>query len=71
MILPGVTIVPGAFITAGAVVTRDVPANAKVAGVHGRITGWLGSEKPTVWQTIASKSSEHRKSTHEPDETVK
>lgn len=37
----GVTIGEWAFIAAGAVVTKDVPAHALVAGVPGRIIGWV------------------------------
>lgn len=33
LVLPGVTIGAGAVVAAGAVVTRDIPANALVAGV--------------------------------------
>jgi len=39
-IICGVTINEWAFIAAGAVVTKDVPAYATVAGVPGRIIGW-------------------------------
>lgn len=38
-VLPGVTIMPGAVIAAGAVVTKDVEANAIMAGVPARKIG--------------------------------
>ena len=40
-ILPGITIGPGAMVAVGSVVTRDVPANAKVAGNPAKVIGWL------------------------------
>jgi len=40
-ILAGVTIGPGAMVAAGSVVTRDVPAHAKVAGNQARVIGWM------------------------------
>jgi acetyltransferase-like isoleucine patch superfamily enzyme/dTDP-4-dehydrorhamnose 3,5-epimerase-like enzyme len=42
-ILPGLEIGAGAMVGAGAVVTRDVPANAIVAGNPARIQGYAGS----------------------------
>lgn len=42
-IVCGVTLHEYAFIAAGAVVTKDVPAYAIVAGVPAKITGWMSA----------------------------
>ena len=51
-VVPGVTIGDGAIVGAGAVVTKDVPANAIVAGVPAKLilmTGFnASSDHPTV-----------------------
>lgn len=42
-IVCGVTLHERAFVAAGAVVTKDVPAYAMVAGVPARIVGWMSA----------------------------
>lgn len=42
-IVCGVTLHEGAFVAAGAVVTKDVPAYAMVAGVPARHIGWMSA----------------------------
>ncbi|MFM6158726.1 MAG: acyltransferase, partial [Sphaerospermopsis kisseleviana] len=42
-IVCGVTLHECAFVAAGAVVTKDVPAYAMVAGVPARIIGWMSA----------------------------
>lgn len=46
IVLPGVTIGKGAVVVAGAVVTKDVPPNARVAGNPARVMGWLEDANP-------------------------
>ncbi|HEV7657184.1 MAG TPA: acyltransferase [Mycobacteriales bacterium] len=42
VVVPGITVGTWAMVAAGAVVTRDVPAYALVAGVPARRIGWVG-----------------------------
>jgi UDP-2-acetamido-3-amino-2,3-dideoxy-glucuronate N-acetyltransferase len=42
-IVCGVTLDENAFVAAGAVVTKDVPAYAMVAGVPAKIIGWMSA----------------------------
>ena len=47
-ILPGITIGERAMVGSGAVVTRDVPPDAIVAGNPARIMGYVGAQRATV-----------------------
>ena len=48
VILPGVTIGQGAIVGAGAVVNKDVPDFAVVAGVPARFLRWRGTDERTA-----------------------
>lgn len=48
VLLPGVTIGRGAIVGASAVVTHDVPAFAKVAGVPAKVIGWREDGEPVT-----------------------
>ncbi|NOT63275.1 MAG: isomerase, partial [Acidobacteria bacterium] len=54
-ILPGLTIGQRAMVGAGAVVTHDVPANAKVAGNPAQIIGYLDSERADAHPTLITE----------------
>ena len=45
VMVPGVEIGEEAFVAAGAVVTRDVPARARVMGVPARVVGEVGDDE--------------------------
>ncbi|MGH7911413.1 MAG: acyltransferase, partial [Candidatus Dormibacteraceae bacterium] len=47
-ILAGTVIGRGAVICAGSVVTKSIPANARVAGNPARVVGWLAGAAELV-----------------------
>jgi len=55
-ILPGVTVGKNAMVGAGAVVTKDVPPNAIVAGNPARITGYISSVQRTTGPDAGTKA---------------
>jgi UDP-2-acetamido-3-amino-2,3-dideoxy-glucuronate N-acetyltransferase len=62
-IVCGTTLHEGAFVAAGAVVTRDVPAYAMVAGVPATIVGWMsayGDRLDFSHSDIATDSQGHQ-----------
>jgi acetyltransferase-like isoleucine patch superfamily enzyme/dTDP-4-dehydrorhamnose 3,5-epimerase-like enzyme len=59
-ILPGITLGESSMVAAGAVVTRDVPSGAIVAGNPARITGYVGiaeDVKEAVGAPVAAQES--------------
>lgn len=66
IVMPGVTIGPDAIVAAGAVVTRDVPPDAIVAGVPARVIGSVKellarrvAEAPTLpWADLLAERTE-------------
>jgi acetyltransferase-like isoleucine patch superfamily enzyme/dTDP-4-dehydrorhamnose 3,5-epimerase-like enzyme len=55
-LLPGLRIGRGAMVGAGAVVTRDIPSNAVVAGNPARIVGYVGDRGETTRALAATES---------------
>ena len=57
-IVCGVTLHEAAFVAAGAVVTKDVPAYAIVAGVPARVAGWMSAAGDTLDFTTSNTTSD-------------
>ena len=57
-IVCGVTLFEHAFVAAGAVVTKDVPAYAIVAGIPARIVGWMSASGDTLDFTHADTATD-------------
>ncbi len=58
-LLPGITIHKNAMVGAGAVVTKDVPPNAKVVGNPARIVGYVESKsRPNMLKIVDSSSTQ-------------
>ncbi|WP_306106435.1 acyltransferase, partial [Klebsiella michiganensis] len=47
-VLPGITIGENAIVAANATVTKDVPANAIVAGTPAKIIRWIQEDKEEI-----------------------
>ena len=63
-IVCGVTLHESAFVAAGAVVTKDVPAYAIVAGVPARITGWMSAAGDVLDFSDAEVSTDRLRHTY-------
>ena len=60
VILPGVTIGQEAMVAAGAVVTKDVPAYAKVMGIPARVVGDTPAEQLLFPRVTADEPAERK-----------
>ena len=59
-VICGVTLHEGAFVAAGAVVTKDVPAYAVVAGVPATVVGWMSAAGDSLDFTSSDTVSDSR-----------